>query len=384
MKTLILVALISVGSLASANQQTPTTSALEFSREEAERAPEGLVPFIALGGGYTGYENVSSAEGTPATLKLLGSYYFPASHFVMDLGYGVNNQQFTQSRDTTLDTSRTGGALELAARYRWDSKWQAGIVANQFYEQGKALSADQGDAHFVGLQVLREFNMTPSWLARLGVRAMSLTNNTDGLVPMYLVDLQIGWNPGAYRTSVRQTAANENPVQREPQNVTNVDEESATSEEMANEEVSTPPSRPVAEVQPQSALRDVALSSVLGSGSEIQFNTAKASVSTEDQEKLSKVAKALADNRDLFEKVEIHGYADASGSPAINQRISQQRADSVRNIMRQNGLRSSDVIAKGMGSEDSTGVQASDRRAELVFTGVKDEAKLREVLSQIE
>lgn len=379
MKTIILIALLSVGSLAQANQQTPTTSALEFSREEAERAPEGLVPFLALGGGYTGYENVGATEGTPATLKLLGSYYFPATHFVTDLGYGVNNQQFTQSRETTLDTSKTGGVLEFAARYRWDSKWQAGIVANQFYEQGAALSADQGDAHFVGLQVLREFNMTPSWLARLGVRAMSLTNNTDGLVAMYLVDLQIGWNPGAYRPSVRQTAAQENPVQREPQaqNVTEVTDE--PEEVQASE-----PARPVAEVEPASALSSVAFSSLIATGGDIQFNTARASVSAEDQQRLSRIAKALSENKDLYDKVEIRGYADASGSAAANQRISQQRAETVRNIMRRNGLRSSDVVAKGMGSAESTGVQASDRRAELVFTGVKDEAKLREVLSQIE
>lgn len=377
MKTIILIALLSVGSLAQANQQMPTTTALEFAREEAERAPEGLVPFLALGGGYTGYENVGAAEGTPASLKLLGSYYFPATHFVADLGYGANNQQFTQSRETTLDTSKSGGVLEFAARYRWDNRWQAGIVANQLYEQGAALSADQGDAHFVGLQVLREFNMTPSWLARLGARAMSLTNNTDGLVAMYLVDLQIGWNPGAYRPSVRQTAAQENPVQRAPQaqNVTEVTDEPQGAVE---------PARPVAEVEPASALRSVAFSSLISTGGDIQFNTARASVSAEDQQKLSRVARVLSENKDLYDKVEIRGYADASGSAAANQRISQQRADSVRNIMRRNGLRSSDVVAKGMGSAESTGVQASDRRAELVFTGVKDEAKLREVLSQIE
>lgn len=365
MKTLILIALLSVGSFVHANQQAPTTSALEFSREEAERTPEGLIPFIALGGGYTGYENVGTTEGTPATLKLLGSYYLPASHFVFDLGYGVSNQQFTQTRNTALDTSKSGGALEFAARYRWDSKWQAGIVADQLYEQGRALSADQGDAHFVGLQVLREFNMTPSWLARLGARAMSLTNNTDGLVAMYLIDLQIGWNPNAYKTSVRQTAMQENPVQQQ------VEEPAA-------------PARPVASVQPESAIHDMALSSLMGTGSDIEFGSARYALTQKDQQKLSKVAKALSENKDLFDHVEVHGYADASGSATKNQILSQQRADSVRNIMRKNGLSSSEVVAKGMGTGDSTGVQASDRRAELVFVGVKDEAKLRDVLSQIE
>lgn len=364
MKKLTLIALMSFISIAHANQSPSTTSALELSREEAEKAPEGLVPFLAAGGGYTGYENVNSTEGTPATLKLLGSYYFEAPA-VIDLGYGVNNQQFTQASGNQ-DTASTSGALEFAARYRWDSRWQAGVVANQFYEQGRLFSADQGDAHFVGLQVLREFNITPSWLARIGARAMSLTNNTDGLVAMYLVDLQIGWNPGAYKPSVRQTAAQEeNPMRREP---------------------ATPPApaRPVAAMEPTPALKDVAFSSLMSDSGTIQFGSARYALSNKDQQKLSRVAKALNENKDLFDKVEIHGYADASGSPIRNQRLSQQRADQVRSIFRRNGLSSSSVVAKGMGSVESTGTSASDRRAEIVFIGVKDEAKLREVLSKVE
>lgn len=372
MKTLILFAMFGITSISYAEDQTPTTSALELSREETEKAPEGLIPYLGLGGGYTGYENVGATEGTPATMKLLGSYYLEAP-VVLDLGYGVNNQQFTQASGNQ-DTASTSGALELAARYRWDNRWQAGIVANQFYEQGKVFAADQGDAHFVGLQALREFNLSPSWLARIGARAMSLTNNTDGLVAMYLVDLQIGWNPGAYKPSVRQTSAAESPVQRE--------EERRTSAPAPARE--TAPARPVAVVEPAPALRDVSLASVMGAGGDIQFGSSRYALTTKDQQKLSRVAKALSENKDLFERVEVRGYADASGSATLNERISQQRANSVRSILRRNGLSANDVVAKGMGAAESTGVSASDRRAELVFIGVKDENRLREILSQIE
>ncbi|GEM_PF-871181 len=381
MKTIILTTtlLISVGSFSFANQRTPTTSALELSREESQREPRGIVvPFLGAAGGYTGYENVNSVEGTPATLKLLGSWYLE-SPVVFDLGYGVNNQQFTQA-GPTQDTSKTGGILEFAARYRWDNRWQAGVIANQLYEQGAALSADQGDAHFVGLQALKEFNISPAWLARVGARAMALTNNTDGQVMMYLIDLQLGWNPGAYRTSVRQTAAQENPVQREPM-----------SETMGTEDVSsdlsataTAPSRPVAAVEPGSALEGVALSDLVSNDKNIQFQTAQANLSSQDREKLSRVAQALSDNKDLFDRVEVRGYADSSGPEAFNQQLSQERADQVRNVLRQNGLSDSQIVAVGRGTEDSTGVMDEDRRAELVFIGVKDEAKLRDALSNIE
>lgn len=368
MKKIILTSLIGLASISYANQETPTTSALEFSKEEAERAPQGLLPYLALGGGYTGYDTEPSVEGSPATLKLLGSYYFE-NPYVVDIGYGVNNQQFIQASGDQ-DTAMTGGAAELAARYRWDSRWQAGIVADHLFEQGRNFTADQGDAQFAGLQVLREFNMTSSWLGRIGARAMGLTNNTGNLVTMYLVDLQIGWNPGATKPSVRRTAAaqemQESPIRNEP------------------EAVRVEPSRPIVQAEPRSPLRDIAFTSLLSNESAIQFPTARVALSTKDQQKLTRVAKALNNNRDLFERVEVHGYTDASGSASINQRISQERANQVRSVLRRGGLRDVNVMAMGRGSSESTGDMKADRRAELVFIGVKDERKLREVLSDIE
>lgn len=361
MRKIILATLLCVATSAFANQDT-TTSALEFSREETATRPQGLLPFIGIGGGYTGYENFAPAEGTPATLKLLGSYYF-AAPMVVDLGYGVNNQQFSQSAGTSHDAAITDGALELAARYRWD-KWQAGVVADQLFNQGPNYSANQGDAQFVGLQALRQFNLSASWLARLGARVQALTNNTDGNVEMYMIDLQIGWNPGAYKPSVSQ-----NPVAV-------VEEQEVVMEEPQPQSLS----RPVAEVRPEPALRDVSYAALAG-GSAITFNTARASLNTQERAKLNQVAQVLADNKDLYDRVEVRGYADKSGSAEFNQRLSQERADSVSSILRRNGV--NDVVAVGKGSTDSTGSMRSDRRAELVFVGVKDEAKLQEALSKI-
>ncbi len=188
---------------------------------------------------------------------------------------------------------------------------------------------------------------------------------------MYMVDLQLGWNPSAYRPSVSQ-----NPMAAE-RTVAMTDEEMMVEEPMA----ANAPARPVAEVRPAPALRDVSYAALAG-GTAIGFQTAQASISTQDQQKLNQLSQVLADNSDLYERVEIHGYADATGSQSINQRISQQRADSVKSILEKNGVE--DVVAVGKGSSESTGSMASDRRAELVFIGVKDEAKLQEALSQIQ
>lgn len=363
MKSLLVFALIAMS--VSISQAQEGSSSMTFGKEEAQVIPRGFLPFIGLGGGYTGYENFQEAEGTPSTIKLLGSWYLDTP-MVFDLGYGVNNQQFIHT--SSAETARTEGAAEVAIRWLSDSRWQTGIVANQFFDQGDAYGADQADAQFVGLQVLKEFNMTPSWLARLGARAQSLTNNTDGLVMMYLVDLQIGWNPGAYRTSVRAESAEATPP----------------TDDLVEDAMQTPaaPARPVA-VQPAS-IDELSYSAIAATGGAITFSSARASVTSRDQARLDKIAKVLNENPDLVEKVEVRGYADASGSEEINERISQERAMSVRSALQKSGLNDVDVVAVGKGATDSTGIKAQDRRAELVFIGVKDEDALRRALSDVE
>ena len=365
MKSLIVFALIAMS--VSYSQAQEGSSSMTFGKEEAQAVPRGFLPFIALGGGYTGYEKFQEAEGTPATVKLLGSWYLE-SPVVFDLGYGVNNQQFIHT--SAANTGQTDGALEIAARWASSNRWQFGVVADQFFAQGPAYSADQGDAQFVGLQLLKEFNMTPSWLARLGARAQSLTNNTDGLVMMYLVDLQIGWNPGAYKTSAHQTA-----------------EMTPPKEEMVQEAMETPaapaaPARPVA-VQP-APIDELNYSAIAATGGAITFSSARANVTPQEQKRLNKIAKVLSENPDLVERVEVRGYADASGSEKTNERISQQRAVAVRNALQKSGLNDVDVVAVGKGASDSTGIKSQDRRAELVFIGVKDENALRKALSDIQ
>ena len=365
MKSLFVFALIAMS--VSFSQAQEGSSSMTFGKEEAQVAPRGFLPFIAIGGGYTGYENFQEAEGTPSTVKLLGSWYLD-SPMVLDLGYGVNNQQFIHT--TAAETARTEGALEVAMRWSSANRWQTGIVANQFFDQGDAYGADQADAQFVGLQLLKEFNMSPSWLARLGARAQSLTNNTDGLIMMYLVDLQIGWNPGAYKTSVRSETA---------------DMETESTDTLVEEAMApTAPARPVTAAAPANAIDELNYTAIAATGGAITFGSARATVTNKDQQRLDKIAKVLSENPDLVEKVEVRGYADASGSEEVNERISQQRATSVRNALQKSGLNDVDVVAVGKGASDSTGIKSQDRRAELVFIGVKDEDALRRALSDVE
>jgi outer membrane protein OmpA-like peptidoglycan-associated protein len=207
--------------------------------------------------------------------------------------------------------------------------------------------------------------MTPSWLARVGARAQSLTNNTDGLVNMYMIDFQMGWNPTAYKPSTKSVAANE---------------------AMVEETAPVQPSRPVtiSEANPAPILQDMSYAALAGGATEINFSSSRYALNKKDQEHLSKVAKTLEANKDLFESVEIQGYADATGNPTANQRLSQRRADSVAKVLKSSGLKDVEVVAVGKGASDTMGSKAQDRRAELIFKGVKDEDALRRALTEIE
>ena len=128
--------------------------------------PHGFVPLLGAGAGYTNYDRDLDVEGMPADLKLIGSYITPGTEGVFDIGYGIMNQQFSQTYGP--NSAVTGGVLELAARYQFSNRWQFGVVGNTFFNQGAAYGANQGDAQFAGLQLLKEFDISKGWFRSCG------------------------------------------------------------------------------------------------------------------------------------------------------------------------------------------------------------------------
>lgn len=96
---------------------------------------------------------------------------------------------------------------------------------------------------------------------------------------------------------------------------------------------------------------------------------------TDGSARLSNIAKAKLDEvalrmkQDPEVRAEVLGYADASGSPAGNQAISQQRAQAVKNyLVTRHGIDPSRITVEGRGSAESTGNAAQDRRAVVILT----------------
>ena len=101
----------------------------------------------------------------------------------------------------------------------------------------------------------------------------------------------------------------------------------------------------------------------------VYFETNKADLKPESKEVLDRVAASLKANPDV--KVEVQGHTDSSGSRALNVRLSQARAESVRNYLIGQGVAAGQLTAKGYGpdkpiADNGTAEgRAKNRRVEL-------------------
>ena len=107
--------------------------------------------------------------------------------------------------------------------------------------------------------------------------------------------------------------------------------------------------------------------------SEVLFDTGKYSLKPGAREKLAKVAGILLAYPGL--NIEVGGYTDNVGGDQMNQTLSENRADSVRDYLVQQGVSSSAVTAKGFGnslavaSNDNSAGRQQNRRVELLVSG---------------
>lgn len=103
--------------------------------------------------------------------------------------------------------------------------------------------------------------------------------------------------------------------------------------------------------------------------SDISFDKNSAVLKPELRDVLSTFAKGLADKPGLL--VRIVGHTDSSGNDAINNPLSQQRADTVRNFLEDRGVPASRIEAVGRGSRepiasnDTPEGQGRNRRVEI-------------------
>jgi len=107
--------------------------------------------------------------------------------------------------------------------------------------------------------------------------------------------------------------------------------------------------------------------------SDVLFDSGKYSLKPGAREKLAKVAGILLAYPGL--NIAVGGYTDNVGGDAMNQRLSENRAGSVRDYLVQQGVATNSVTARGFGNSlavatnDNAAGRQQNRRVELVVSG---------------
>ncbi len=107
--------------------------------------------------------------------------------------------------------------------------------------------------------------------------------------------------------------------------------------------------------------------------SDVLFDFNKYTLKPEAREKLAKVSGILLAYSGL--KLQVEGYTDSIGSDEYNQKLSEHRADSVRDYLVAQSVTSDNISAQGFGKNDPVADNSTDagraqnRRVELVVSG---------------
>jgi OmpA-OmpF porin, OOP family len=121
----------------------------------------------------------------------------------------------------------------------------------------------------------------------------------------------------------------------------------------------------------------------------VNFETDSTKLVRGSQQYLRRLARALAANRHLFDKVEIIGHADQRGPERYNDKLSKRRARAIADTMISAGISRSQVRTEGLGESNllSTSMSPSsllrNRRAQMEFEGVKNAEALKNIIDSV-
>jgi len=106
---------------------------------------------------------------------------------------------------------------------------------------------------------------------------------------------------------------------------------------------------------------------------DVLFDTGKYELRAPTREQLAKLCGVLLAHSGL--NLEVEGYTDSTGTDDFNQKLSEQRASTVRDYLVTQGLASGSVTSKGFGKEmpvasnDTSAGRQKNRRVELIVSG---------------
>jgi OOP family OmpA-OmpF porin len=332
--------------------------------------PVGWFPFLGVSGGYMSRtrNEFLGTEGAPTEVRLMGSYFNETRRSVIDIGLGFMGDEFSQKSDVR-NNFISGGVAEAAWRFNTASRWQFGPIVDAYYtgDNNRFGSTDPNWASFGGLQILKEFAVGNKNMVRVGVKAL-----TDLSVPredLNTVMLDLQWGFGATQAAPQVSEADRAPA--------------VTTALAAPAPADASGSNRVMETDADAGTLTIR------NEDRLQFDSGTSGLAADNSEFIQSVGTAIANHGDLFDQVEVVGFADASGSNATNMRISKERAQSVATLLRESGVDRTKITSSWKGANEPMYQsllpedQAQNRRVDIIFHGVKDQAALEDALNTV-
>ena len=386
-------------SIAMAQESQKTTMGAPQPSSMNVNDPMGWFPFIGLSGGYMSPNDDLLTEGTPGDLKVLGSYFSESRRGVFDVGLGFMSESFTQ-KSTLQDNYISGGVAELAWRYNSTNRWQIGPVVNTFIGGGERFASTDPDlTTFAGLQIIKEIPVKGSNMFRIGLKGLGDLSIPDADISTVMLDLQWGFGkeqtgpdvaagPGDLDRTTAGTSGATSDTSSEMASGTDESARSDTPRTVVDAGMDEGPTfglnaRRVIETDPSNNAL------ILRNDGRLQFNSGSATLTGINADFVERLGNNLANRADLFDRVEVIGYADQTGSRQINDRISKNRADSVVKQLQAGGLDRSKIRTSWRGSSELLYQSLlpedmqQNRRVDLKFHGVKDQAALEQLLQDL-
>lgn len=336
---LLLVAVIALSS-ALASAETSVSRAQLPTPESSISAP-GWKPFVGISSGYMSKGGDANVQGVPSNIKALGSYYTEKTNWVFDIGGGLQHQAMTNNDNATLPV------IEASARHRWGQGWQAGPIVNTYLgNSDRYSSANKNFTSFIGGAIDKEFKWE-NQLVRAGATALTDLDVRDAQAYAVMANLQLGFGSAVQKQSEPVAEAAPAPA----------------AEHLIKQAQAT-------QVGPQKPLAHFALNS--------------ADLTTSDRQYLNRVASLLKLNAKQIDRVTLVGHTDVTGTEKLNEKLSIQRAQSVRSYLIKQGVPATKLAVAGRSSRDPISKQLEPNRRVEVKLGNKAPTQLENALRSIE
>jgi outer membrane protein OmpA-like peptidoglycan-associated protein len=332
-------------------------------------APVPLVLQLGTDLGYLSHSTTIPDEGpfngSLLTGKAMASFLFPNWIAEAGLGWSYSALYGTTRSDNPAIPSighriyTQSAFAEGGLRFRLTDKFNLGIIVQDYFGTDLTLSQrkDLVSHMLLGGGMMAVDLLSDSGIFRLGATVMAELPDNQRRVLLYGLTLQFGIPLRGYDILLRKT-----DVVVRSEKIQKVDVPKVVTRSV------------VREVSKFSLPRDL-----------LRFTRGQATLTPEDQSFLLELAQLLKQYQDTYRTVAVEVTVKSSGEANRDKKISESRAQSIRNVLVSAGLNAQRTLATGLGGRtlnaDRISGSGSATLVDLSFSGLTQPDQLNDALN---